>query len=99
MQKNFGVEKVEQRKLRICDEKNDAKQAILKRNHEETIQKLYDYIFGDGENPFQEITDKYQKDYEDLEKRIEKFAEKEKQSYVGRRKKGVNEIKKMKEEV
>jgi len=91
---NNDFVRIESKAIKLFDEIKAKKQNLLQ--DEEIKSQLYDYIFGDGENPFEEITEEYRKNIQGLEKQIAKIADSERQNYVGKSKKSVRFIKTLK---
>ena len=61
------------------------------------ISAISDYIFGKSDdNPLQEITDNYNIRLQELRERVLKVVKVEKTNYLGKKKRGVNFIKKIK---
>jgi methionine synthase I (cobalamin-dependent) len=61
------------------------------------IGPIYDYIFGKSEeNPLEEVTKRYNDSIEILHNKIVNIVNIEKANYLGKKKKGVNFIKKLK---
>ena len=54
----------------ILEERRLLKQAQLSKK---TIKQLNDYVFGDAENPFQNIQDLYEKKNKELQQRMDKI--------------------------
>ena len=63
----------------------------------ETLTQVKDYIFGrTDENPLEDINESYIKNVELIRNKISKTAQIEKQNYMGKSKRGVNFVKKLK---
>jgi hypothetical protein len=63
----------------------------------ETLTQVKDYIFGrTDENPLEDINEAYIKNVELIRNKISKTAQIEKQNYMGKSKRGVNFVKKLK---
>ena len=73
-----------------------AKQERRKVIKEHGIDSLKEYLFGSGENPFESITDAYNEKMNLLREKISEVSKTEKNNYLGKKKKGVNFIKKLK---
>jgi hypothetical protein len=94
---NISINSIEKSAVVLLQSQREKKRVLLKSMGEEGIQKVQDYIFGvSEENPFEEITEEYNQKLEALQRKIENTARVEKNNYLGKKKKGVNYIKKIK---
>ena len=66
--------------------------------NKETVEQLKDYIFGSGENPFEDINKDYENKMSKLREKFDGVAQREKQNYMGKKRKGVNFVKSIKPE-
>ncbi len=95
---NVSINGIEVKALEYLQKMRIEKENILYNNNK-VKEALKDYIFGSGENPFSQITEKYNQRMEDLRERASKVAKAEKKEYLGKSKKGVKSVKKIALEV
>jgi predicted RND superfamily exporter protein len=93
---NTSINAIEVQAVVLRDKLQEQKRDII-RSNPDMIDILKEYIFGDGENPFKEFNASYEEKIEELHNKIEGVAHREKQNYIGKSRKGVNFIKKLKE--
>ena len=90
---NISISKIEAKAISLYDEMIAQK----KQKIGSVKDKLIDYIFGKtDDNPLESITSEYYKKMMNLRKKANEIAKTEKQSYVGKRKKSVKFVKKLK---
>jgi hypothetical protein len=91
---NISITSIENSVLEMVDEKNEAKRSLLE--SDEVKHQLMNYLFGDGENPFEEINKVFENKYLNLQNKITETSAIEKVNYLGQTKRGVNFVKKLK---
>ena len=90
---NISINSIEVRAVALLDElKLSKKQALY---NQETKDALYEYVYGSGENPFDQLNQAYESKMEDLRERVEETAEIEKKNYLGKQKRGVKFVEKL----
>jgi hypothetical protein len=90
---NVSINSIEKTAVVILDKAREEKRKHML--NESVVNELKEYIFGDGENPFEEITETYNTRLQDLREKMKDVAKKEKTAYMGKSKKGVKGIAKV----
>jgi hypothetical protein len=93
---NHNLNTLETKAVGYFQELRRQKQNLM--TNKETVEKVKDYIFGEGENPFEEINKEYNKKVDNLRERYQGVAQRERQNYMGKKKKGVNFVRSIKPE-
>ena len=90
---NITINGIEQRAVNLLNELRLTKRKAM--FDKEIKANLYEYVYGSGENPFSELNDSYEVKIIALREKVQNTAEIEKKNYLGKKKRGINFVKKL----